>query len=122
MNALTKASTWWPLIIIASAVVAVLVEVEGVLPSFRPAIILWFFLICPGMALVRLLRIADHVAELTVAIALSVTLDAIVAETMVMTGRWSPKWALILLAALSVLGAVLQIITVKGDAGSRETR
>ena len=118
MRTVTKPSNWWPLIILVSTGAAVLVEVGDMASPLRPAIIFWFFLVCPGMALVRLLRIADRAAELTVAVALSATLDAIVAETMVLAGRWSPEWALILLATLSVVGAVLQIITIKGDATS----
>jgi hypothetical protein len=74
------------------------------------------------MAFMRLLRIKDRIMELTVAIALSIALDTVVGETMVFARRWSPEWGLILLACLSVAGAVLQITTEKSDAASREIR
>ena len=80
----------------------------------------WFLLICPGMAFVRLLRIEERLIEVTVAIALSIALDTIVSETMVLTKRWAPEWALFLLICMAVVGAVLQIATLparEGEAG-----
>jgi hypothetical protein len=59
---------------------------------------------------VRLLHIKEHLTELTLAIALSVALDTIVAESMVLAGRWSPEWGLVALAGVSLVGAVLQIM------------
>ena len=75
----------------------------------RPAIVLWFFLICPGMAFVRLLGIKEHVTELTIAVALSIALDIIVSETMVLINMWSPGRALLTLVSVSIFGAALQL-------------
>ena len=83
----------------------------------RPLVAFWFLLICPGMAFVPLLRIKERLTEVTVAIALSIALDTIVAETMVLTKRWSPEWALFLLICMAVVGAVLQIATLPAREG-----
>jgi hypothetical protein len=72
-------------------------------------IVLWFFLLCPGMAFVRLLGIKDHLTELTLAVALSIALDLIVAETMVLSNLWSPRGALWTLVGVSICGAALQL-------------
>lgn len=109
-----KQTNWWPLIIIASASGSVLAEVSDVGSPLRPAIIFWFMLFCPGMAFVRLLQIEDRLMELTVAIALSIGIDTVVSETMVLAQRWSSELGLIVLAGLSLAGVMLQTIFVTG--------
>jgi nucleoside recognition membrane protein YjiH len=86
----------------------------------RPALVLWFFLICPGMAVVRLLGLKDHLTELTLAVALSIALDLIVAETMVLSNLWSPGGALWTLVGVSIFGAALQLTRL--PARNRATR
>jgi len=113
---------WWPRIIILSAIGTMLAVVSNVGSPLQPALVFWFVLVCPGMAVTRLLRIKDGVVEMTVAIALSIALDTIVAEAMVLTAKWSPDWGLLVLAGFSVAGAVLQIIAVRGAAASRGAR
>jgi nucleoside recognition membrane protein YjiH len=118
----TKHSMWWPRIIILSAAAAMLVMVSSVGSPLQPAVIFWFLLVCPGMAVTRLLRLKDGIVEITVAIALSIALDALVAEAMVLTAKWSPNWGLTVLAGLSVAGAVLQITTIRGNTALRGER
>jgi hypothetical protein len=105
----TRHLTWWPSIIIASAAAAVLAILWGFGPPLQPVITVWFLLFCPGMAFVRLLAIGDRIAELTLAIALSVALDTLVSETMVLARVWSPTWALVIIAGFSIGGAYIQI-------------
>ena len=69
----------WPAIIVVSAVAAGGLVYAGVAGPLRVAAVLWFLLICPGMAFVRLLRVADLATELMLAIGLSLALDAVVA-------------------------------------------
>jgi uncharacterized membrane protein len=89
----------------------------------RPLVAFWFLLICPGMAFVPLLRVKERLTEVTVAIALSIALDTIVSETMVLTKRWAPEWALFLLICMAVVGAVLQIATLPTREGeARDVR
>jgi hypothetical protein len=71
------------------------------------------------MAFVRLLQIRDRLTELIVAIALSIALDAVVSETMVLTKRWSPEWGLVALICMSAAPAALQIIMIPARSGTR---
>lgn len=117
----TKHLMWWPLIIIVSAAGAILAKLVGVGSPVQPAIAFWFLLFCPGMAFVRLLAIRDRLAELTLAVALSVTLDTLVSETMVLARVWSSIWALVIIAGFSIAGVLIQVrIAIDRDARSIE--
>jgi nucleoside recognition membrane protein YjiH len=98
----------------------VLAEVSGTSSPIRVAIVFWFMLVCPGMAFARLLCMRERLVELTLAIALSIALDTIVAETMALAKHWSPQWGIVTLAVLSVVGAVIQLTTRTGDAPVRD--
>jgi len=106
----------WPMIIIVSSFgigVSVWLNIESPL---RAALAFWFLLVCPGMALVRLLQLRDLLIELTLAIALSIALSTLVSEAMLMTQRWSSKGALAVLVGVSLSGAALQIYRLGRDA------
>jgi hypothetical protein len=66
-------------------------------------------LIIPGMAIIRLLHIEDRLAELVLAIALSLVISTLFAEIMVLTRLWSPPVGLAVLISISLIGAFLQI-------------
>ncbi len=105
-------SVWlWPGIILVSAITVILFSLADVDSPLRAAIGFWFMLICPGMALVRFLRLKDPVNELVLAIAVSIGLGATVATAMAITRSWSPEWALMILAYISIVGATLQLTT-----------
>jgi hypothetical protein len=90
----------WPtaLVLWAALVVAVVfADVEGPL---RPVLVLSFLLVCPGLALVRLLRITDRVTEITLAVAVSLALNTIVPGVMLYLGAWSPRIGLLILIAI----------------------
>lgn len=106
----TRRSIWWPGIIIASAAGAALALFGGIGPPIQPLIALWFLLICPGMAFIRLLEVGEPYIELTLALALSIALDALVAETLVLARLWTPGGALLVLICFSIAGAMLQLV------------
>ena len=62
------------------------------------------------MSFVKLLPVRGIATELTLAIALSLALDTLVSEAMVLAGTWSPGVAFELLDFLSIAGAVVQIV------------
>jgi hypothetical protein len=62
------------------------------------------------MAFVRLIGIREFFAEMSIAVALSVALDTLVAGVMLYTGSWSPNFGLAVLIGLSLTGVVLQLI------------
>lgn len=99
----------WPGVILGSAVASGLFYFLGLASPFRLMIILWFLLVCPGMAFVRLLKFDETYYEWTLAIALSISLDAIVACLLLYTGLWSIELGLLIVILMSFLGAYLQI-------------
>ena len=106
-------SSWlWPIIIILSAGAAELVTFVIPASPMRPIVVIWFLFICPGMAVVRLLRLNEPVVEWTLAIALSIAVDASVAAIQLYTGRWSPTLTLEILIALSLAGAIVLLATI----------
>ena len=106
-------SSWmiwlWPIILILSAIAAGLVTFVLPAISVRPIIVIWFLFICPGMVLVRFLRLKEPVVEWTLALALSFSIDAIMAGIQLYAGRWSPTETLVILISLCIGGAIMQI-------------
>ncbi len=104
-------SRWiWPGVILISAAVAGLFFFKGISSPFRLIATLWFLLVCPGMAFVRLLRLEVSYYEWTLAIILSISADAGVAALLVYAHYWSMEVGLSILIVLSLLGACLQIL------------
>jgi hypothetical protein len=113
IDVVTRSEWLWPTIIAASAAAAALVTF-GDLPSpIRPVVALWFLLVCPGMAFVRLVRTEPGVAGWMLAVALSLAIDGLVAGAMVYTGLWSPRWGLVAVIVVSVVGAALQVVLAR---------
>jgi uncharacterized membrane protein len=91
----------WPLIATASALLAGALVLGGVQSPVRVLVVLWFVLVCPGIAVVRLLGLGDPVAELTLAVTVSIALAAVVSGVMLYTGLWSPHATLFVLIAFT---------------------
>ena len=99
----------WPCLILLSAGAAIIaLQAPGGSPA-RVAAALWFVLVCPGMAYVRLLSVGDMLIELGLAVALSIALATVTSLAMVYLKLWHPAAALYLLAAITVPGALLQL-------------
>lgn len=105
----------WPAVISLSAAAAALVTFGQVPAPLRSIVGFWFLLVCPGMAFVRLLRLKEGIAEWTLAIALSLAMDALVAGSMVYAGAWSPAGGMLVLVAASLAGALLQVKLLADD-------
>lgn len=92
----------WPYALTAAAAgAAALVLLDMAVP-----VVLAFVLICPGMALVRLVRLAAPWPELLLAIVVSLCLAAGFAGLSVYLEMWNPRLVLLGLAVVT-LGAVL---------------
>jgi hypothetical protein len=74
--------------------------------SYRGIAILWFVTLCPGMSLVSLLKLGHFMIEVTLAIALSLSIDGIVVGCFLYAGYWSPPTILWVLIVLSLIGPV----------------
>jgi uncharacterized membrane protein len=91
-----------------SALAAATAALADLPAPLRAPLVLTFLLLGPGMAFVPLLGLRDPVAELTLALALSLALDVLVAVTMLYADAWSPVGSLLALAGLALAGAGLQ--------------
>ncbi len=100
----------WPVVIILTALAAGLLTITNTANPVRIAVDMWFLLVCPGMMLVRFLNLREPLIEWTLAVALSVVVDALVASAMLYTGRWSPTGAFAILLGFTVVGALVQEI------------
>lgn len=98
----------WAAVVAGAAVAAAVAALAGAPDALRAPLVLGFLLIGPGMAFVPLLDLGDPVAELTVALGVSLALDLAVALAMLYAGAWSPVASLGVLAAIALAGAMLQ--------------
>jgi hypothetical protein len=96
----------WHIVIVMSAAGTAALMLANIHLPVRHLLSLWFLLTCPGMAYVRLLRINDGVTEWTLAVALSLAIDAIVAAFMLYTGHWSPDRGFVAVMALTLGGVI----------------
>lgn len=94
----------WPSIIAVSTVAVAICTLVQADPLIRGPVVLWFSLVCTGMAWVRVIRITDPLAEAAAAIALSVALSGLAAAAFLYSGHWSPNWTLVVLQAVALAG------------------
>ncbi len=107
-------SKWgWPYVIVFSGVLAGSLSLTNSTIWLRPLAGLWFLLVCPGMAFVRLLPIKERMVRWTLAVALSLALDALVASILVYARLWSANVALVILIGASLAGVSLQLIPIR---------
>ena len=100
----------WPTIILISVAIVIFFTFINLGTPIQGIAILWFVTLCPGMALVPLLKLDHLLIEVTLAIALSLSIDAIVVGIFLYSGHWSPPAMLWTLIVLSLLGSFLQLI------------
>lgn len=96
----------WPWLIVGSMIavqVATLVRLD---PRLRAPLVLWFCLLCTGMAWARLLRLAV-LPEMIIAISLSIALSGLASALFLYTGHWSPSGTMLVLQATTLAGIVL---------------
>jgi hypothetical protein len=82
--------------------------------ALRAPVVLGFLVLGPGTAFVPLLALGDAVAELAVAVGVSLALDVAVETTMTYAGAWSPVGSLLVLAAIALAGVALQLARAGG--------
>ncbi len=78
--------------------------------AIRPMIVVWFLFICPGMIVVRFLRLREGMTEWALAIALSITLDALIASIQLYTRLWSPGATCGMLILFCLVGGTIQLV------------
>ncbi len=112
MRSLWMPWVWPALILLSVAMVGLAVFVFPMLPV-RPLIVFWFLFVCPGAALVRFFGIQEPVSVGTLAVAISLSLDALIAGCQMYAGHWSPELTLIILMALTVACLLIQLLNIQ---------
>ena len=107
---LNKYSLWWPFILIISTLSVGLVTFIFTDVGGRPVIVMWFLFACPGMAVIRFFHLNDIVTEWGLALALSFSIDAIVAGIFLYAGMWSPNLILSVLMVFCSCCAIGQVV------------
>ncbi len=101
---------FWPVILVVSAMgTGVLFFVDGHSP-LRPFVVLWFLMVCPGMAVVRIFNVHEILLEWVLALSLSISLAGIISSIMIYTHIWSPGLGLGILITITVAGVVVQTL------------
>lgn len=101
--------TWdaaWPPLILTGAILALAVAILGIEGPIRAVATLAFAVVCPGMAIVRLLKLDDRVAELALGLSVSIALAGIVGGLLLYYGLWAPEGGIGVLVAIT-LGALV---------------
>jgi hypothetical protein len=94
-----------PLALAAAALAATLAPARE---GLRMAAVLPFLVLAPGLSLIPLLRPDERLAGLVFGVALSLTLDLLVAQAMALAVGWRPAAGIAALAAICVGGVALQ--------------
>ncbi len=102
----------WPIAIICLSIAALISIVKFSGTPVSLLFVLGFLCICPGMMLVRFMRLDSIAAEWTLALALSLAIDGIIAGIYLYAGRWSPPGIFATIFVLSIAGACIQLFTL----------
>lgn len=109
-----------PTVLIGSVLAAAAAVAGGGDSLPRTLVVLWFLLACPGAAVVINLRLRRGWAEAALALALSISIDTVVAGTLFYLDAWSPALAFTILAAVTVSGAAVAATRPGVQPGVRE--
>ncbi len=104
-----------PALIILLAIMAGAFALSGSGSVLRPILVFGFMLICPGLALVRMFDLNDSLSEFILGIALSISINILLAEFMAFTHLWSPNGELGILILISFIGAGMQMKKVRAQ-------
>lgn len=94
------------------AVIAAAVVIFDAPSPVRPLAVLIFLGFGPGLSIIGLLGISDLTQKLVMGMGVSLAMATIVAGLSIYTGLWSPLGILLVLTAMTLVGAGLQIWTV----------
>ena len=95
----------WPPVLLCSVLAVALTTWGWTSSPLRAAVTIWFLLVCPGMALVRLLPWRGTLLQIVLAVAAGLAVETVLAEAAVIAHLWSPG-ALLLLLFVITIGAV----------------
>lgn len=100
----------WPATIVGLAVVSMVMVLTDWSGPARAPLVLAFAVVCPGMALIRLVRVEEAVPELLLAVVVSLALAAAVPAITFYVGMWSGKLSLLLITEVTALAVVADVL------------
>jgi uncharacterized membrane protein len=121
MKVSTEKSMIWPAVILASGALTLVMTMLDVNFFIRPALVIWFLTVCPGMAWIQVLNVREAALRWTLAITASLVLDLLLAMGMLYSSLWSPTWALVILVAIAGIGASTDWIVSQPGSDSTES-
>jgi hypothetical protein len=108
LGAMARRPFWvWPVVVAASGLAIELVLAFDIHGPLRVVLALWFLMVCPGLPYVRMLRLTSRMVEWPLIVALSLALDTVVTTTLAYVRAWSAADSMLILIAVSVVGAAL---------------
>jgi uncharacterized membrane protein len=102
--------SFWPVAFVAGAVTAPAVSLALPHSPVRSVVVLAFLLVCPGMAVVRPLRLATGATELLLAVLVSLAIETVLALVMVYAHLWSPPVLLVVVAVACGLAGRAELV------------
>jgi hypothetical protein len=114
---LTRARRYlWPAALAGStAAVLVVVALDVPTSTFRSALVLWFFAVCPGMAWARAMGVRDAAMRWTIAIGGSLGVEILLSLAFGYAGVRSPTLLFAVVACATIGGICLELVTALED-------
>ena len=100
----------WPTFVLVAVVALILCVFVFPDTPLRGPVVLLFVALCPGIALVPLIQLGDLFIELTISIAVSISLSGIIVIIFLYAHDWSLATMLWVLVGLSIAGSIAQLI------------
>jgi len=91
----------------ASTVAITAVVVADLGPPLAPIVALWFVFVCPGLPYVRLLGLKEPLNEMLLAVALSLSIHAVVSLLLQRAAVWTSTRMLAVMVVITLLGVLL---------------
>jgi len=107
----------WPYLISTLAGASVVLVLLDVAVPARPVLVLAFATVCPGMALVRLLRLDEPLPEFLLAVVVSLCLAALVATASVYVGAWNARIDLLAIVEVTLIAVLADLLRPYRPAG-----
>lgn len=100
----------WPYLISALAAISVVLVILDLSVPLRAPLVLAFATICPGMALVRLLRLDEPWPELLLAIVVSLAVAGVMATISVYLGAWNARLVLLAIVEVTLVAVLADLV------------
>ena len=105
----------WRRIVLISTIAVILATALGLPEGVRGPLTVGYLVFCPGMAVVLLLRLNDAIAEVMLALALSLAITGIIPGVFLYLGVWSPASSLAVLVILTWVALGVDLVRNRSD-------